>query len=174
MKIPMFKFSKTTLAVAFSLALGCESRTLEDCLTDSSKAPTSQGVTVAATACYQKFAPRASAVDEILKNGLHCDEQKLVELSRYLRSNSFAEGTKDFEKIQLEYQKISFVCQQLGVVPTAEILSKSVSCDEIKEAELAQYIVINQQSKGQPEFEVIANEYRRIRQACIKLRGHSN
>jgi hypothetical protein len=42
------------LALIAIMLHGCGSQTVEECLADAAKAPTEQGVNVAATACYQK------------------------------------------------------------------------------------------------------------------------
>jgi hypothetical protein len=43
------------LAFILATTTGCSPRNLEDCLADASKAPTEQGVNVAASGCYRKF-----------------------------------------------------------------------------------------------------------------------
>jgi hypothetical protein len=43
-----------TLSLATLMLGGCGSQTVEECLADAAKAPTEQGVRVAATACYER------------------------------------------------------------------------------------------------------------------------
>jgi hypothetical protein len=43
------------LAFILATTYGCSPRNLEDCLADASKAPTEQGVALAASSCHKKF-----------------------------------------------------------------------------------------------------------------------
>jgi hypothetical protein len=61
----LIQFNRYTSIFPITLALmglhGCSPKNLEECLSDASKAPTERGVTLAASACHQKFSSAADS-----------------------------------------------------------------------------------------------------------------
>jgi len=91
---------------------GCTSRNLEECLTEASRAPTEQGVNVAASACYSKYGESKKA-EKAQANAKEIIVTKTREMCYvYWDGARWQKGKtqgQDFAKFSREYYGIDLV-----------------------------------------------------------------